>query len=98
MVYLEKAWGESIDDATMEDIMVAIDETQKMDEEHGAFWVLSDESENTLEVSKDLVLTAAFDDNQEKQYKIKSKDWEEVKTLYELYLTEQFDLLKKAFA
>ncbi|GAB4020041.1 hypothetical protein [Spirosoma koreense] len=54
MVYLEKAWGDSIEDATIDDVRVAIDEIQQMDEEHGAFWIGSDDGENTLEVNKDL--------------------------------------------
>ncbi|MFD1145419.1 hypothetical protein ACFQ4C_30110 [Larkinella insperata] len=97
MAYLGKGWGDSVDDASIDDVRVAIEETQAMDEEHGAFWVGSDDGENVLEVSKDLNLIAVFDGNEEKEYRLKGKDWEEVKTLYELFLKERYDLVKNAF-
>lgn len=62
--YLEKAWGDSVDNPKLEDIKTAITETQKMDDEHGAFWVVVfDESDKevVLEVSKNLRLTLILD-------------------------------------
>jgi len=96
MAYLEKAWGDSIDDATIDDVEIAIDEAQQMDEEHGAFWAESDDGANTLEVDKDLNLIGVFQGDQETQYKLKCKDWQDVKTLCELFLGERYDLVRNA--
>ncbi len=38
-IYLQTAWGDSIDDVDMEDIRDVIEETLEMDEENGRFWV-----------------------------------------------------------
>ena len=62
--YLEKAWGDSVDNPKLKDIKTAIHETQKMDDEHGAFWVsVFDENdiEVVLEVSKNLRITLILD-------------------------------------
>lgn len=35
--YLQKAWGDSIENLTIEDVKIAIREPIIMDEEHGSF-------------------------------------------------------------
>lgn len=37
--WIEKGWGDSVENATFKDIEIAILETINMDAEHGAFWV-----------------------------------------------------------
>ena len=37
-IWIEKGWGDSVENATFDDIKSAIEETIRMDEEHGAFW------------------------------------------------------------
>ena len=69
--WIEKAWGDSVDNATFDDIKIAIKETINMDDEHGAFWVGHVETESVLEVHKDLVVFYAYNDNPEYQLKTK---------------------------
>ncbi len=93
--YLQRAWSDSIDGVTIEDVRIAINEVQKMDDEHGAFWVgIVDEDEFILEVSKDLRLIAILDRESEEEIHFKAKDWAEVEGLYNLFLNEKFDELK----
>jgi hypothetical protein len=37
--WVEKTWGDHVENATMDDVRVAIKETLDMDDEHGEFWV-----------------------------------------------------------
>lgn len=101
--YLEKGWGDSVDSPQLEDINTAIKETQKMDDEHGAFWVgIFDENnkEILLEVSKNLCLTLILDPenlepNTFNEMKIKATDWESVLGKYGLLLNGKVEELKE---
>lgn len=89
--WIEKAWGETIDNATFDDIEKAIKETLEMDSEHGAFWVGDLKTENVLEVNKGLEIFYVENAEQEKQIKVTLKNWEEVETFYKLFFESQFD-------
>jgi hypothetical protein len=94
--YLQKAWGDAIDEVTIEDVRDAIKEVQEIDGEQAAFWVgIVDEDEFILEVNKDLSLMAILDRESEEEIHSKAKDWAEVENLFTLFLNEQFDELKK---
>ena len=59
--YLQKAWSNTLHDVTMTDIRKAIAEIQRMDEEHGAFWIgIVEDEETIVEAHKDLTLIAFF--------------------------------------
>lgn len=93
--YLEKAWGDSVDFPTMQDVRNAILETIKMDDEHGAFWVGSgDEEETVLETHKDLSVVGIFPGPSEQQIKSKFYNWTEVEELYKVFLSGDFDQVK----
>lgn len=94
--YIQKAWGDSEDYITIDDVKVAIAEIQEMDDEHGAFWVgIFDEDEFVLEVDKGLNLIGAFDSDSEEQLNYKAKNWEEVESLYSLFLDGNLEAVKK---
>tara|TARA_R110000744_G_scaffold94800_1_gene183237 strand:+ start:1021 stop:1356 length:336 start_codon:yes stop_codon:yes gene_type:complete len=101
--YLEKGWGDSVDNPKLEDIKTAITETQKMDDEHGAFWVgVFDENDKevVLEVSKNLDLKLILDpENLDpdtfNENKSKAANWESVLGKYELLLNGKVDELKE---
>ena len=101
--YLEKGWGDSVDNPKLEDIKTAITETQKMDDEHGAFWVgVFDENnkESILEVSKNLSLTLILDpENPDpetfNEMKSEASDWEAALGKYELLLNGEVEELKE---
>jgi hypothetical protein len=92
--WIEKAWGDHVNNATMDDIRVAIKETIKMDDEHGAFWVGHDDSENVLEVHKDLEIFYVFNENLDDQLKAKLNSWQEVEYLYEQFLGDNAEQIK----
>jgi ADP-heptose:LPS heptosyltransferase len=96
MGYLQTAWGESFDDVTIDDVRTAITKIQEMDEEHSAFWVGMGDEENILEVSKDLNIIVVLAKDREKQLKTQFKSWKEIEALYESFLMERYDLVKKA--
>jgi len=93
--YLQRAWSDHEDDIDMENVRKAIAETQAMDDEHGAFWVGTEEEEYILETDKSLNMICVAD-NQEIRYQAKS--WNEVEAIYELLLIEDFDGLIKAIS
>ena len=88
--YLQKAWTDSIDDVSINDVRIAIAETQQMDEEHGAFWVGTDEEEYILETDKNLDMIAVANGE---ATKYRAADWKEVEYLYQLLLNEDYTIL-----
>lgn len=92
--WIEKAWGDHVDNATLEDIRVAINEINRMDDEHGAFWVGHNENENVLEVHKDLEIFCVFNDKLDDQLKTKLNSWQEAEYLYEQFLDDNYERIK----
>ena len=89
--FLEKAWGESLEEIEITDVKKAIVEVQHMDDEHGAFWVGWDEY--VLESNKDLSVIAVFEDTGT-QIKVKAQNWTEIENLYRLLLYRKISELK----
>jgi hypothetical protein len=92
---IEKAWGDHLDNATADDVKVAIRETIGMDEEHGAFWVTNYENENVLEVHKNMEVFYVSGENLEEQFKTKLNSWQEVEYLYEQFLEGNYEHVKR---
>jgi hypothetical protein len=60
-IYLQKAWNENIDEATIGEVRTAIQELQNRPDQHDAFWVgIVYKEETVLEVSKDRSMVAVF--------------------------------------
>jgi hypothetical protein len=95
--WIEKAWGGSVDNATFDDIKVAIQETINMDDEHGAFCGGHMENENVLEVHKDLLVFYVYNNNPEDQMRTKLNSCEEVESLYRLFFNSSFDEIREIF-
>jgi hypothetical protein len=94
--YIQYAAGYSKDNVTPSDIKRAILDIQKMDEEHGAFWVsVFNDFENILEIDKSLNITAIFDPDNDNGTKYKAKDWQEIESFLLLLIDEKFDDLKQ---
>jgi len=101
--YLEKGWGDSVDNPKLEDIKTAINETQKMDDEHGVFWVSvfgENDKEIVLEVSKNLRITLVLDpENLDPETFIEKKstaeNWEAVLENYRLLLNGEIDKVEE---
>jgi hypothetical protein len=95
--WIEKAWGDSVDNATMDDIKVAIRETTEMDDEHGAFWVGNNDSDNhyIMEIRKDLMLFFNINDNPKDQLAVRLHSWAEVESLYRLFLDNHYEQIER---
>lgn len=94
--YLQTAWGDSLDNISINDVRDAISEVQNMDDEHGVFWVgLFNNDENVLEVHKDLTIIGVFEDAPDFEIISKGKNWAEIENLYLLLLNGRIDELKK---
>ena len=91
MFWIEKAWGDTVNNATMDDVRVAIQETVNMDDEHGAFWAGNMDYENVMEVHKDLELFYIYNDNLAEQLKVKLTTWNEAESLYKLFFDNNFE-------
>jgi len=96
-IWIEKGWGDSVQNATFDDIITAIEETTQMDEEHGAFSVGHMETEFVLEVHKNLDLFFVYGDNQEEQLQTRLDNWDDAQHFFKLYFDNDFDRLKKEF-
>ena len=95
MTYLQKAWGDSVDNVTIEDVKVAIAEMQNMNEEHGAFWVgICNDEESILETNKDLSVVGNFADEPDKEIKAIFKTWTDIENAYRYFLSGDFDKVK----
>ncbi|MFS2186469.1 hypothetical protein ACCC92_07315 [Mucilaginibacter sp. Mucisp84] len=92
---MQRAWSDYEDDIDIENVQKAIVETQAMDDEHGAFWVGTEEEEYILETDKSLKMICIVN-NQEIKYQAKS--WNEVEAIYELLLKEDFAGLMEAIS
>ncbi|CAM3020357.1 hypothetical protein DRF59_13575 [Chryseobacterium flavum] len=89
--YIQYASGYQKDNIDEKDIVKAISDIQLMDDEHGTFWVsVITDDENVIEVNRDLSLIVIFE-GQQTQYQ--AKDWKEVIELYNLLLSEKFDVI-----
>ena len=94
--YLQKAWGDTIDNVTIDDIKVAISETIEMDDEHSAFWVaIIEDEESILETHKDLIVIGSFPTKQEEEIKAKFNSWNEIEVLYHQFLATEYDSVIK---
>jgi len=93
-IWIEKGWGDSVENATFDDIKIAIAETIKMDEEHGAFWVGHLENEFVLESHKNLDLFFVYGENQDEQLQTKLDNWKDVEYFFQLYYDGKFQQLK----
>ena len=91
--YLQRAWSDSEDDISIKDVLIAIAETKEMDDEHGAFWVGTDEEEYILETDKSLKMICVINGE---SLNYQAKNWEEVEKLYDLLLKEDFAALINA--
>lgn len=93
--YLQRAWSDYEDDIDIENVRKVIAETQAMDDEHGAFWVGTEEEEYIWETDKSLNMICVTH-NQEIRYLAKS--WNEVEAIYELLLKDDFAGLIEAIS
>ena len=93
--YLQRAWSDSIESISIDEVKKAISEVQEIDDEHGAFWVgIWDEEEYILEADKNLNLIGVFGTESGEQVKFKAKNWKEVEELFELFLDGQLETVK----
>ena len=93
--WIEKGWGKSIDNATIEDVTFAIEEIISIDEQYGIFWVGHTEKQYVLKIYKNLDLFFIYGKNQDKQMKIKLDNWDEFTHLLKRYYAKDFVGLKK---
>lgn len=93
LTYLQTAWGDTIEHpVNIIDVKNAIAQFQEVDNEHGAFWVgIVRNSEYILEASKDRSVIAVIDDE---EFRVALATWEEITTLYELFLAMRFEEMK----
>lgn len=93
--WIEKGWGESVDNATIEDTNVAIEEIIKIGKEHSTFRVGHTDKEYVLEIHNDLNLFFIYGENQNKKIQSKFVNWDECRYLLEIYFSKDFLGLKE---
>lgn len=92
--WIEKAWGGSIDYATIADAIMAIEEVKMIVQEHAAFWIGHNDEEYVLEIHGNLDVFFIYGENQDKSLKSEFNNWEEVKSCIEMYFAKDFLLLR----
>lgn len=93
--WIEKGCGESVDNATIEDTNVAIEEIIKIGKEYSTFWVGHTDKEYVLEIHNDLNLFFIYGENQNKKIQSKFVNWDECRYLLEMYFSKDFLGLKE---
>ena len=93
--WIEKGCGVSIDNATITDINVAIEELITIDDdEHNSFWIGHTDQEYVLKIHKNLDLVFIYGENQDKQSKTKLPNWDQARYFIQIYFSKDFLLLK----
>tara|TARA_R110002049_G_C9035365_1_gene552336 strand:- start:60 stop:842 length:783 start_codon:yes stop_codon:yes gene_type:complete len=90
--YIQYAAGYNKEDVTIKDIDKAIKDVQKMDNEHGAFWISmleENDEEYVIEVDKGLNVSVMFGEKLNIQYN--SQDWHEIKNILKMHIEKDFD-------
>lgn len=92
--WIEKGWGGSIDNATITDVNIAIEEINIIVQEYGSFWIGHIDEEYVLEIHKNLDVFFIYGKNQNKRLKSEFNNWEEIRYCIEMYFAKDFLLLK----
>ena len=90
--YIQYAAGYDKENVTIEDIDKAINDVQKMDDEHGAFWISmleENDEEYVIEVNKGLKISVMYGEKIDFQYN--SPNWDEIKDILKLHIDRKFD-------
>ncbi len=95
--WIEKAYGESINNALISDACNALLELIKGTDEHGFIWIGHVDEEYVLEIQKDLQLVLIFGKNQDKRLKMTIQHCDKVDLLIRSYFDKDFDFLKNEF-
>ena len=95
MSYLQKAWTDPILNPSLKDIQTALTEVQQMDEEHGAFWMGTDDEDVVLEVQKDLTMTLILCGEICRESKCAS--WKQAEELYRCFVNGDYEKVKEEF-
>lgn len=94
--YIQYAAGYDKENIVEYDFLKALKDLEKMDDEHGAFWIGvygSETDEFVLELHKSLTLFGNF--SEKENYKIQLKDLEESKEYFNLLLSGMIKKLKE---
>lgn len=92
--WIEKARGDSIDNATIADVNIAIEELKLIVKDYRSFWIGHNDEEYVLEIYENLDVFFIYGEYQDKSLKVKFNNWEEVSICIEMYFTKDFLLLK----
>jgi len=93
--YIQYASGYSKENVTLQDIITALSDLERMDDEHDAFWVgVINNDENVLETHKDLIVIGIFEDEPATEIRGQVSSLSEAKELYELFLKGDFDTVR----
>lgn len=95
--WIEKAWGESINNALISDACNALLELINRGDEHGCIWIGHVHEEYVLEIQKDLQLVLIFGKNQDKRLKMTIQHCDKVDLLIRSYFDKDFGDLKNEF-
>ena len=94
--YIQYAAGYEKEDVKPQDISKAIQDLQKMDDEHGAFWVsvMSEEDEFVIQTNKLKEMTLI---QGEEETRVTCANWSEVEEIFNLQIGNDFDEIIRRF-
>jgi len=92
--WIEKNWGQSVDNATLQDARIAIAQILSRPGEQALFWLGHTDQEYVLEIQNTLEVVFTYGENQDKKIKAKLFTWEQCQHLVEMYFAQDFLSLK----
>lgn len=92
--WIEKNWGQSVDNASLEDALIAIEQILSRSGEHACFWLGHTDQEYVLEIQNTLELVFTYGENQDKKIKAKLFTWEQCLHLIKMYFAHDFLAIK----
>ncbi len=89
--YIQYAAGYDKENVKSKDISKAIQDLQKMDDEHGAFWIsvmTENDNEFVIQANKNMALTLIQGEN---ETNLQCSEWSEVEEIFNLQIEKEFD-------
>lgn len=91
--WIEKNWGESVDNAGSLETAAAFEQLNNADGPEAVFWIGCHDLQYVLKIPKNRELVLIYGENQDLEIKKTMADWTECISLAELFITGDFLLL-----
>lgn len=94
VLWIEKNWGDSLNDISTEDFGTTLDQIMKTQNSSAAFWMGCSGGEYVLKIEKNMNLTFISGKNLDLDLTVKTACWEDIHSLGILFIRGEFKLVE----